>query len=78
MAGASNKPTRGYIVVSLRAQALDFESHYNLGMTGTMMKGQVKQLIIQNFIDEEIFAEDTIVPTEQGAINGEELKHLEL
>ena len=50
--------------------------HYELGATSATTKAQVKQIILQYFVDEEIFPESTIVSVEQGTMTGEELLEL--
>ena len=41
-----------------------------------MTKAQVKQMILQYFVDEEIFPDSTIMSAEQGTMTGEELLEL--
>ena len=55
---------------------LTIAHHYKLGTTSAMTKGQVKQMILQYFVDEEIFPDTTIVSAEQGTMMGEELIEL--
>ena len=63
-----------------KTDLLTIAHHYKLCTTSTTTKGQVKQMILQYFVDKKIFPDTTVVSTEQRTMTGEELlelKHLE-
>ena len=66
-------PTVEEINILRKTDLLTIAQHYKLGATSAMTKGQVKQMVMQYFVDEEIFPESTMVLAEQGTMIGEEL-----
>ena len=62
-----------------KTDLLTIAQHYKLGATSVTTKGQVKQMVLQYFVDEKNFLDSTVVSAEQGTMTGEELlelKHL--
>ena len=47
-----------------------------MSVTSTMSKAQIKRVVIQYLIDEEILPESTGIPVQSGAMTGEELLEL--
>ena len=75
-----SSPTVEEINTLRKTDLLTIAQHYKLGATSATTKAQVKQMILQYFVDEEIFPDSTIVSAEQGMMTEEELlelKHLE-
>ena len=68
-----SSPTVEEINTLRKTDLLTIAQHYKLGAT---TKAQVKQMILQYFVDEEIFPDSTIVSAEQGTMTGEELLEL--
>ena len=66
-------PTVEEINTLRKTDLLTIAQHYKLDAT---TKAQVKQMILQYFVDEEIFPDSTIVLAEQGTMTGEELLEL--
>ena len=71
-----SSPTVEEINTLRKTDLLTIAQHYKLGATSATTKAQVKQMILQYFVDEEIFPDSTIVSAEQGTMTGEELLEL--
>ena len=71
-----SSPTVEEINTLCKTDLLTIAQHYKLGTTSATTKAQVKQMILQYFVDEEIFPDNTIVSAEQGTMTGEELLEL--
>ena len=71
-----SSPTVEEINTLRKTDLLTIAHHYKLGATSATTKGQVKQMILQYFVDEEIFRDTTVVSAEQGITTGEELLEL--
>ena len=69
-------PTVEEINTLRKTDLLTIAQHYKLGATSATTKGQVKKLILQYFVDEEIFPDSTVMPAEQAPMTGEELLEL--
>ena len=71
-----SSPTLEEINTLAKKDLLTILQHYKLSVTSAMSKAQIKQVVIQYLIDEEILPESAGIPVQPGAMTGEELLEL--